>query len=228
MNFTITDEITDEQFAEYFAQPTRDDFTNAESIGVDEEFGYEANLFEQVVADIVNAVFRGGELDALVTAPGDVDFQLDLVADGDGLIEGFRFLLHPASHTLPILASSFQETRYLMDDRDLKGVAAAIDVARNAQHIYRQLIASFELLTAQDMQLWVLTIEHRHGQNTTLYRTEDAAKQAVAEYVDEWWNQEATRWGSEAKPDDNTEKVDRYFERVEDEFYSINSATVQS
>jgi hypothetical protein len=95
-------------------------------------------------------VFRGGELDALVTAPGDVDFQLDLVADGDGLIEGFRFLLHPhVGHTLPILASSFQETRYLMDDRDLTGVAAAIDVARNAQRFYRQLTASYEQLTAK-------------------------------------------------------------------------------
>jgi len=149
MTFTINDEITDEQFAGFFAQHDSDNCSVADFCGADEDFDYVAVDFEQIVANVVYSVFGGGpsDLPPLVKAPDGVDLQFDLIADFEGVIEGGRFLLH-SGWEKPVLASPFVESKHLIEDRDLKGVAAAISVARTAQNIYRQLVTNYERLIA--------------------------------------------------------------------------------
>lgn len=68
---------------------------------------------------------------------------------------------------------------------------------------------------------WVLTISHRHGDNTTLHPTEAAAHAALAEFARRWWTETGMPAGP---PDDDEEAVRLYFERQEAEGYTITQA----
>lgn len=149
---TITDELTDRQFTEFFAQRTDDDESVATFCNIDDDFDYASSSFEQAVANIIYAVFGGGpdRLPALVSAPAGCTFQFDLLADGEGLMDGGRYLLNPpALSELPILASPFVETRHMIENRNLVGLAAAISIARTAHDVYRVLVASYERINRE-------------------------------------------------------------------------------
>ena len=73
--------------------------------------------------------------------------------------------------------------------------------------------------------VWVLTIEHRHGHDTSVHQSEDGARNWLAEYVREWWNDGG--WlDDEQPPEDDSEAIDLYFEKVGDEYYSLDQCAV--
>lgn len=71
--------------------------------------------------------------------------------------------------------------------------------------------------------IWVLVIEHRHGANTYVHKTEAGAQQSLRAYVDDNWAQEL---GTRPVPDDEEDMIAEYFERVDDEHYSLDTNTL--
>lgn len=74
-------------------------------------------------------------------------------------------------------------------------------------------------------EIWVLIIEHRHGQNVHVSATEPRAIQTLSEYVTEWWGDAAT-CGAGDMPENSTTAIELYFETVADESYSLESMAV--
>lgn len=72
-------------------------------------------------------------------------------------------------------------------------------------------------------QVWVLAIDHRHGTNLTVHRSEEGACASLLAYVQDNWTQEL---GQAVQPNDEDELIETYFERVEDESYTIEPAEV--
>lgn len=66
------------------------------------------------------------------------------------------------------------------------------------------------------MQVFVLTIEHKHGLDVTAYRTREAADQALADYCSEQWESEMPE--GETCPESAIDRVARYFDHVEGEY----------
>lgn len=82
----------------------------------------------------------------------------------------------------------------------------------------------------QDDTVWVLTIDHRHGQDTWVHLTEDGARGTLVNYVCEWWSELTGRNAHadlpEQAPADDQEAINTYFEWVGDEYYNIEKTTV--
>ena len=76
--------------------------------------------------------------------------------------------------------------------------------------------------------VFTLTIEDRHGTDTTVYRTEDGATQALARYCRDHWVDWCYLEEVEAPADDKS-LIDAYFNvaRASGEGYSIDQATIQ-
>jgi hypothetical protein len=72
--------------------------------------------------------------------------------------------------------------------------------------------------------LTALLIDHRHGTDLTLHPCHDAAKATLVAYVRTWWARELP---DEPEPADDGVAIGRYFDRVEDEDYRIEPATLQ-
>jgi hypothetical protein len=82
------------------------------------------------------------------------------------------------------------------------------------------------------MQVWILVISHRYGDDITAYGTQELAWATLVDYVRDWWDHETKgRDFDEGEdpscPEDDTEAVEQYFNLVDDEFYSIQELTVQ-
>ena len=77
-----------------------------------------------------------------------------------------------------------------------------------------------------ETRIWVLSIEHRHGIDHSAHRTEEGARVALLSYVDEWWHELAERdFGP--PPTDPQERIARYFEDSNDEFYTLADTELQ-
>jgi len=73
--------------------------------------------------------------------------------------------------------------------------------------------------------VYILAVNHRHGENLSAHATEESAEQALFDYVED-------EWGGEIDapfPQEKTQKeiVDEYFERVEREYADICKAEVR-
>jgi hypothetical protein len=74
------------------------------------------------------------------------------------------------------------------------------------------------------MKVYVVNIEHKHGADAFVYESKDDARQHIIDYVAGWWEDEkensfdSDAWGEYPG---GWEAVDRYFELVDDEYYSI-------
>lgn len=79
---------------------------------------------------------------------------------------------------------------------------------------------------------WVLFISHRHGEDATLYATEDAASAAVAAWARDWWDDEVRgkwrtpteEWDDPPELDDDVVRI--YFEVVESEWYWLDKRSI--
>jgi hypothetical protein len=63
--------------------------------------------------------------------------------------------------------------------------------------------------------VFLASIDHKHGTNRSLHRTEAAAMAEVYDYVVHWWDFE------DGMPEDRAEAIGAYFEAAEDEFYAV-------
>jgi hypothetical protein len=69
------------------------------------------------------------------------------------------------------------------------------------------------------MIVYLVSIEHDHGINHSLHRTEDEARAEVYEFVECWWENELSL--PSAMPGDRDEAIEAYFEGVERESYEV-------
>lgn len=77
------------------------------------------------------------------------------------------------------------------------------------------------------MQVWILRIDHRHGDNSSVHRSQEGAYAALAAYVRTQWEDEMPK--DEQLPSTPDEAVDAYFARMNerDEFYSVEQTELQ-
>ena len=84
-------------------------------------------------------------------------------------------------------------------------------------------------------EVWTLTIDHKGGTTTRVFRTEEAANKALAEWARKRWNYNAVAWPEytngvsladyAAMPDD--EAVQLYFGGGGEDWFVIDPATVE-
>lgn len=74
----------------------------------------------------------------------------------------------------------------------------------------------------QPETVWLLTIDHRHGTDTFVHKTEDGAKATLVCYVEDWWSEQC---GDLEIPDDDV-AITAYFDAAGDEYYSLEERTV--
>lgn len=68
---------------------------------------------------------------------------------------------------------------------------------------------------SQIITCYALIVSHRHGQNITVHPSEEAAKAALADFVDDWWEAEEIE---DEKPSDREEMVDIYFDQIDEQW----------
>lgn len=73
------------------------------------------------------------------------------------------------------------------------------------------------------MKVWVLVIEHRHGFDVFVHRTQEGARQRLLAFVLEWWDREMD---GAPQPDSPDLAIDMYFEENDREFYSLDDCVV--
>lgn len=69
-------------------------------------------------------------------------------------------------------------------------------------------------------KVWVLVIETKYGTNVEVHRTEGGAQDSLVAFVDRFWS-------SDSRIEDDSERVEFYFENSFDEFYSIQVVEVE-
>ena len=79
------------------------------------------------------------------------------------------------------------------------------------------------------MNVWVLNIDHQHGNNISVHATEAGAVAELYEYVSDFWEQETAREDFLTNPEipmDQQEAIRAYFTLWTDEYYSIEEHVV--
>ncbi len=89
-----------------------------------------------------------------------------------------------------------------------------------------------------DSEVWLLSVLHRHGEDITVYTSEQGARGGVFDYVAECWPEIAgdeytTREGATAVvpqevPDDPETAIDIYFQAHKDESFAIDQKSVNA
>ena len=71
------------------------------------------------------------------------------------------------------------------------------------------------------MHVWILAIDTKYGTDLTAYASYDLARSALMKFV-------ATNWDFEEPiPEDQGAAIDAYFEGSHQDYYTLESATVQ-
>lgn len=80
----------------------------------------------------------------------------------------------------------------------------------------------------QGARVWVLRVDHRHGEDVYVHQTEEGARDSLEGYCRLWWNEAAAHIASDEgldeepeEPTDRDELITRYFEAILDEQWSI-------
>lgn len=74
------------------------------------------------------------------------------------------------------------------------------------------------------MIIRILSIDHRHGTNTSAFGTYEEARQSLHDYVAGEWEAEI---GDLGMPDDEDEAIEEYFDAVESESYKIEEDEIK-
>lgn len=76
------------------------------------------------------------------------------------------------------------------------------------------------------MNVYVLIIDHDHGTDVNVYATDELAKEALYEYVQEWWGDVSANAGYPKDcPDNAAEAIAMYFED-NSEWYAIHERPI--
>lgn len=112
---------------------------------------------------------------------------------------------------------------------------AACETLNDARAKYREVVDKGAALAAitvpiestdygtPPVPVWVLTISHKHGADVTVHRTEEEAREELASYVEEYWNE----WMPDKPVPDTIEEreIDEYFNQYE-EWYTLDETTI--
>ena len=101
-------------------------------------------------------------------------------------------------------------------------VASAVDAPQGVPVTQEELTARIKEHNMADT-VWILAIDHDYGTNLSAHKTETGARDNLAGYVAEWWHREM---GTEPLPDEPDEAIDVYFERVENESYTLEESAI--
>lgn len=85
-----------------------------------------------------------------------------------------------------------------------------------------------EVAKDERRQVFVLRIEHRHGDDVSVHTSREGARNALASYVDDWWNEVADNLDEpvEFSSLDRDAAIDLYFEHQTDEYFHIDDSIV--
>ena len=73
--------------------------------------------------------------------------------------------------------------------------------------------------------IWVLIIDHKHGNTISLFRNLITLEEELCKWVKEYWHEVEEALGSYIQ--DDMEAVDRYFEAHPSDFYNYDEVLVQ-
>ena len=65
--------------------------------------------------------------------------------------------------------------------------------------------------------VWLLTIGHKHGEDTSVHSTEESANDVLYDYVAQWWSEVEDHVEDGEMPEDQLEAISLYF-HIQDEF----------
>lgn len=74
-------------------------------------------------------------------------------------------------------------------------------------------------------KVWVLTISHKHGIDTEVYDTEEAARDGLLDYVKQWWDEYDH---DDEMPADRDQAISRYFDDRDDEWVDLVECVVRT
>lgn len=110
---------------------------------LDPEFCYESHDYEHVMEDLVTTACGKAGLPALFDLHG-ADGYIDLIVDGENLIDGVRYILSPPYHMLGVdLASGYIDIKNTTSDRTAVGKDAAVAVILSAAYEYARLVQAY-------------------------------------------------------------------------------------
>jgi hypothetical protein len=75
------------------------------------------------------------------------------------------------------------------------------------------------------MDVWVLVISTRQGEEIEVYASVEAAYGGLYDYVVEWWESEIDE--AVSMPENEKEAIDLYFDEVETEWYTIQLCPIK-
>lgn len=70
------------------------------------------------------------------------------------------------------------------------------------------------------MTVWVLTISHKYGVDTVVFRTFESAHADLVKFVTEWWDERKDY----PMPDDKDMAIEEYFWDHPYEYYDLNES----
>lgn len=130
---------------------TSDESTIAEALGIDDHFTYDGTGYEGTILGLVMAACGTSDKPALFTFPEGLGGDLDLIGDGEGIIEFVRYVLY-VPYTAPFLSAALTspvtELDDTVDDRGLGGIDLAVDILVVAGRVFQKLITTYESIMA--------------------------------------------------------------------------------
>jgi hypothetical protein len=76
----------------------------------------------------------------------------------------------------------------------------------------------------EELKVWLLDVHHKHGNNVTVFHTEDGARHGLAEYARVWWSDYEDL--PEAPPEDDEAVIEAYFNAATEEYYTLDEVVV--
>lgn len=70
--------------------------------------------------------------------------------------------------------------------------------------------------------VYVVTVQHKHGENVYVCSSQEKAELALDKYVQEWWGYEMDG----VKPKDREQRIAAYFSHVANEDYTSETLTI--
>ena len=80
---------------------------------------------------------------------------------------------------------------------------------------------------AQLLDVYVVTITHRHGLDVSAFETHDEAVKFIADYAREWWEHEIPSGYGKCEDMSDNDVIVNYFEHVDEEFYDLTKAELK-
>lgn len=118
-----------------------------ELLGIDDLFMYDAPGYESTLLSLVMTATGHSDKRGLFKFPEGLSGDLDLIGDGEGIIEFVRYALYVPFESVfrsAGISSAVTELDDTMDDRGLSGIDAAVDILMHAATEFATLIGVYQ------------------------------------------------------------------------------------